>query len=505
MLDKKRLMVLLANAVNVLEEQGLNKSGSFDNYLMDEIGFSEDELEQLKINDMIQGELKLYGFVFDQMLDAALHNGFNYVMGNNEITFMKNDENGTLINISIEGIHKDSHILEILNKLEISKENEKINNPENKVYEDLYNVMKNAYNNLSQSIEHAAEPNVEMNAGFTITNKVQLDNGFGVVLGEKKAAMKGYEYVTWIQNSRGYDNGYYFGDKKKALESMIDRAASLGGIDLREKFGNEYAEAEIETALKEFLSEHETSELMKNKEFMTEAFYQYDHKDRSYENEAFREIMEDVYKESIKNGEVFEPKFLKNLEGAYCEVTMMNGDVYQGNFGVGIYRNEFILTINNGSTFMHSGELNDIAKIRSEDVIMFEKGKDLYRIDAEFNNKTDEAKICAYSTDLKTAQEAAKNNILKICKEQGMDGEFYCDFQTEKNGIYLDHDEGFMSVDLHNQEVYFDLNDDINKGHSSIEDLLDLAVQQVKEEELQLEQKEKKVLKLNRKNDDLEK
>lgn len=63
----------------------------------------------------------------------------------------------------------------------------------------------------------------EKNGNYEILHSINLNGEYGIVLGENKDAIEGYRYVTWIKNDRGYDQGHYFGNKKQAYVSLLER------------------------------------------------------------------------------------------------------------------------------------------------------------------------------------------------------------------------------------------------------------------------------------------
>jgi len=119
------------------------------------------------------------------------------------------------------------------------------------------------------------ENNMEMNGKYQIISRISSGTGFNTVLGYNEKAMEGYEYVTWIENSRGFDSGHYFGSKKEAQIDFINRGARGLGIDLDHVYYEKQAIETIENALSELFSKKDVESLLKNKQFMGIAYDKY--------------------------------------------------------------------------------------------------------------------------------------------------------------------------------------------------------------------------------------
>lgn len=91
----------------------------------------------------------------------------------------------------------------------------------------------------------------EKNGNYEILHSINLNGEYGIVLGENKDAIEGYRYVTWIKNDRGYDQGHYFGNKKQAYVSLLERSASSVEISLNSYYYKQAAFEDIEAIMKD--------------------------------------------------------------------------------------------------------------------------------------------------------------------------------------------------------------------------------------------------------------
>lgn len=117
----------------------------------------------------------------------------------------------------------------------------------------------------------------EKNAGYEILHSINLNGEFGIVLGENKNAIEGYQFVTWINNSRGYDQGCYFSDKKQAYVSLLERSASSVEISLNSYYYKQAAFEDIEAIMNTIpdVTMEQVSALMKDKRFKAIAYNQF--------------------------------------------------------------------------------------------------------------------------------------------------------------------------------------------------------------------------------------
>lgn len=117
----------------------------------------------------------------------------------------------------------------------------------------------------------------EKNAGYEILHSINLNGQSSIVMGEKKDAIEGYQYVTWIKNDRGYDQGSYFGNKQDAYVSLLERSASSIGISLENYYFQKAAFQEIETIMynTQDIPQEEITTLMSDEHFRSIAYHQY--------------------------------------------------------------------------------------------------------------------------------------------------------------------------------------------------------------------------------------
>lgn len=115
------------------------------------------------------------------------------------------------------------------------------------------------------------------NAGYEILHSINLNGKSSIVMGENKDAIEGYQYVTWVENDRGYDQGSYFGNKQDAYVSLLERSASSIGISLESYYFKKAAFQEIETIMYATpdISKEEITTLMSDERFKSIAYNQY--------------------------------------------------------------------------------------------------------------------------------------------------------------------------------------------------------------------------------------
>lgn len=139
--------------------------------------------------------------------------------------------------------------------------------------------------------------NLEFNGHYKIESKIITWTGFNVVLGVYEQAMNGYQYVTWTENSRGYDRGHYFANKQDAIIDMFERGVDTLGVNLHEKYRDDLAIEDITVGLREFLSEDEIEHIVQNQDFMSAAYHRYWKIDFSIINEGIVDMLEELYNE----------------------------------------------------------------------------------------------------------------------------------------------------------------------------------------------------------------
>ena len=117
----------------------------------------------------------------------------------------------------------------------------------------------------------------EKNGNYEILHSINLNGEYGIVLGENKDAIEGYRYVTWIKNDRGYDQGHYFGNKKQAYVSLLERSASSVEISLNSYYYKQAAFEDIEAIMNTIpdVTMEQVSALMKDKRFKAIAYNQF--------------------------------------------------------------------------------------------------------------------------------------------------------------------------------------------------------------------------------------
>lgn len=158
----------------------------------------------------------------------------------------------------------------------------------------------------------------EMNEKYKIIAKVITGTGFDYVLGQKETKYHGNEYVTWIKNSRGYDNGHYFSDLKEARLDLIERSAREFDIDLESVYFQKFALENIENALSELYSQRDVETLMKNKEFVSLAYHEY--MKTNEPDQALVEILEDLNPDKYLEPKKFNDEISQDLDDYEIEL-----------------------------------------------------------------------------------------------------------------------------------------------------------------------------------------
>ncbi len=144
--------------------------------------------------------------------------------------------------------------------------------------------------------------NKEMNGKYEIISRVTTGTGFNTVLGVNNNAMNGYEYVTWTENSRGFDNGHYFGDLQSARMDMLLRASNEFNIDLEHEFYEKFILEDIEANLRQLVNKNDVKELMNTKEFISLAYHKY----MKHDN------IDDTFLDTLES--IIPSRFLENKE-----------------------------------------------------------------------------------------------------------------------------------------------------------------------------------------------
>ncbi|WP_304841968.1 hypothetical protein [Dubosiella newyorkensis] len=153
----------------------------------------------------------------------------------------------------------------------------------------------------------------EKNAGYEILHSINLNGEFGIVLGENKNAIEGYQFVTWINNSRGYDQGCYFSDKKQAYVSLLERIARTIGVDLENYYFQKSAFEDIEAIMNTIpsVTMEQAGELMKDERFKSIAYHQFLHSENA---EDLQYRLENEYNKYISNEESNEENKIEEQE-----------------------------------------------------------------------------------------------------------------------------------------------------------------------------------------------
>lgn len=141
-----------------------------------------------------------------------------------------------------------------------------------------------------------SEINEVFNGNYKIITKIETDTEFGFVIGYYPDAITGYEYVTWIKNSRGYDSGHYFHTLKDAQRSLVDRYDSFFRLNLHERFYNQFVINDILAGLHEIVSYEHANELINDKDFLSQAVHNYNKLDLGVDQAVIDMIRDEIIK-----------------------------------------------------------------------------------------------------------------------------------------------------------------------------------------------------------------
>lgn len=159
----------------------------------------------------------------------------------------------------------------------------------------------------------------EMNGKYEIIAKMTTGTGFDAVLGQKESSSYGNEYVTWIKNSRGYDQGHYFNDLQDARLDLIERSAYCFDLDLESQYFEQFALEEIENALRCSHTSYEVQKLLENSEFMSLAYHEYMKMDEEVDL-ALVEMLNELEPEKYLKKENSEQSFSKEYDDYEIEM-----------------------------------------------------------------------------------------------------------------------------------------------------------------------------------------
>ncbi len=158
---------------------------------------------------------------------------------------------------------------------------------------------------------------IPKNAGYEILHSINLNGQSSIVMGENKDAIEGYQYVTWVKNDRGYDQGSYFGNKQDAYVSLLERSASSIGISLENHYYKKSAFEDIEAIMNTIpdIPKEEITTLISDEHFKSIAYHEYleasDAEDLQYrlkeEYDEYTSKMETQEEQETEEQEEIEP------------------------------------------------------------------------------------------------------------------------------------------------------------------------------------------------------
>ncbi len=146
----------------------------------------------------------------------------------------------------------------------------------------------------------------EYNGKYKIINRMETETGFNYVIGENLNALQGYQYVTWIQNERGYDSGHYFGNLKNAQIDLLERSAKEMDVNLESHYFKKFAMEDIKSALYSISSPKIAGELFKDKDLMDSLYHDYMKSDISIVQQLEVLIIGSLKKIEIEKGQILQ-------------------------------------------------------------------------------------------------------------------------------------------------------------------------------------------------------
>lgn len=378
-MDTKRMQVIIENLMGELQKEMGASDQVFADYLEKEIGVTLEELKGLKEQDskvpmsdwvISEKEAQDYGYDWEGMVPLQKE-AAEKVFRDGSMMVFKLYQDGS------EGA------IDKLEELEAHAENGGLFGVEKEDWEKLYER------------ENLKGPGVEMNAGFAIRQEITYDNLDGetcaVVLGEKETSY-GMSYVTWQRDSAGgYNHGHYFEDKEAAKLDFFRRGLEESSVDLRGKYMEEDALMDIDAALAYEFSEKQVDKLLENGVFKERALHAYYNVDHSYENDALRETLEDLYHEMKRDGILVPEEVLDFVGEKPCTIVTEKGETIE----------DVKLSVNGVDRIFYQSENKydvisfvDVKEVLCEGNTVYEKGFDI-DLEQDFEAEKDslEAKI----------------------------------------------------------------------------------------------------------------
>lgn len=313
-MDTKRMQVIIENLMGELQKEMGASNQVFADYLEKEIGITWEELQSLKEqrpeismpdSTISVKEMQDYGYGWEGMLPLRKE-AAEKLFHEDSIELFKLYDDGS------EGA------LDEIEEMEAHAANG-----------GLFGVEKEAWEKLCER-KNLKEQDIEMNQGYLIRQEITYDNLDGeacaVVLGEKETSY-GMQYVTWQRDSEGgYNHGHYFSDKDAAKLDLFRRGLEKSSVDLRGKYMEEDALSDIDAALSYEFSEKQVDKLLENGVFKERALHAYYNVDHSYENDALRETLEDLYHEMKRDGILVPEEMFDFVGEKPCTIVTEKGE-----------------------------------------------------------------------------------------------------------------------------------------------------------------------------------
>ena len=308
----------------------------------------------------------------------------------------------------------------------------------------------------------------EKNGGYTIIDKIEFEDGRAIVLGENEKSLS--SYVTWYRDPQySYHFGHYFGNKKVAMEDMLERGANEMRINLNHKWQNEFAKDEIENGLNYYFNRDTTTMLMKNEDFMERSKDLYWSMDR--DDSKLADLLQEELEEMLCSGNLISPTLDKYLSNKEVNVYLEDSRQIDGKIYFESPVNKIDVVTKDENVIIE--DFNKVKNIMLNGNSIYEKGfvQEFYVAKLVLENEQEQvvkefAGLNMFNLKLKTMMEY----LPQVCKENALAGNYTLNLYIDKHsydGIeYMDVDEKtIISIDENYNpsfdESFFAIDDEI--------------------------------------------
>lgn len=285
----------------------------------------------------------------------------------------------------------------------------------------------------------------ERNGGYTIIDKIEFEDGRAIVLGENEKSLS--TYVTWYRDPQySYHFGHYFGDKKVAMEDMLERGANEMRINLNHKWQNQFATDEIENGLDYYFNGDTTAALLKNEEFMERAKDAYWSMDRSDGQYKLADLLQEEIETMLTNGRLISPTLDKYLSNKELKVILEDDREITGVIYSEASVAKIDIVTNNENVIVE--DFSNVKSIKLNGEPIYEKGnlQEFYVAKLVLENEKEQV-VKEYAglklLDLKL--QVMGECLPVVCQENGLVGEYSMNLYIDKHSYdgteYMDADE----------------------------------------------------------------